>query len=1269
MPGGVGPRSSASLTDVIARRFQILRMLGEGGMGVVYEALDLERDERVALKRLRNVGASSLVRFKREFRSLQDLNHPNLATLYELISEGDEWYLTMELVQGDDFLAHVLPSVSSSLDATAALDDTIPAARRVGPSYPGFAVDEGRLRATLAQLARGLVALHDAGKVHRDVKPSNVLVTPAGRVVILDFGLVTETTFDPRELTATDQDVVGTPAYMAPEQATSKRVGPSADWYAVGVMLYEALTGTLPFSGEPLQVLLRKQKDEPPPPSTLAAEVPRDLDELCARLLRFDPAKRPSGRDVLRALDALAPTRGPSAVTSSVTTHPIFVGRDAELKALRDAFEAARRGGAVSVFLRGESGIGKSCLVRQFIESSALAERDLVVLAGRCYEREAVPFKAFDGVIDALSQFLARQPNGDVNQLLPLRPGPLLQVFPVLRRVEAFAAAARARAQAPLDPQELRARAFGALRELMTRLRDRRALIVVIDDMQWADGDSLALLADLLRPPDAPALLLVATVREASSETTEVSRVLSESSPVLAGDVRHLRVQRLSDGEARARAHQLLERASPDRSMSVDAIARESAGHPLFIDELVRHLVLVGAPATTLRLDDALWDRIAALEEGARRLVELVAVAGSPLQQEVASKASGASGESFTRLTSFLRVAHLVRTTGTRGADTIEPYHGRIRDAVAGRLDAETRRAYHERIALALETTGSPDHEALAIHWLEAGDAGAGVKHTVAAADHASETLAFARAAKLYERALGLRTLFTQPAGSERRQESVGEGEPFDKTVLYTKLGEALAKSGKAILAAKAYRHAARAAGSTAAIDLERRAAEQLLRGGHLDEGLALVRKVIVAVGMKVPKSAFWALVALVTWRALLRVRGLRYRPTEPSQVSALDLLRLDVMWSMASAVSLVDVVQAQLFQSQNLLMSLRVGEEYRVALAIEVTTCATGGGRAWRRTSAIMARSRELAERSRNPHAIAWSLGTAAMAHYLAGRYKAALDLGVQADEVFRNETTVNAWEMFNVQLFTLQSLAKLGKMKQLVERVQVALRDATNRGDLYAAVNLRIGHPNLVWLVRDDVVAAREQVRQAMRQWSTDGFHVEHYFEILALTNVDLYAGDAVKAHERIAARWSAMTGSLVTRVQAVRIYAWQLRARAALAVAASDPARRSELATLAVRDARRMKRERMPWGSALAALIVAGAQRVQGDAAAAIDTLGRAAHELERADMKLYAMAARYAMGTLQGASGRAGRASAEAWMREEAIQAPARMARALATGCVE
>src|SRR5258708_1533388 len=252
-------------------------------MGVVYEAIDVERGERIALKTILHHDAETVARVKHEFRALQDIHHRNLVTLRELVAETNDVFFTMELVDGVDLVTWVRgrgrpvpPSASPTLlepsrgrDATDTQPDIdthgVPSASGAQPLVqrePG-AFDEARLRDAFGQMALGLSALHGAGKVHRDVKPSNVRVTGEGRVVLLDFGLV----FDVDGASSSDGNVVGTPSYMAPEQAFSEPIGPEADWYAAGVVLSECLTGRRPFEGDARPGPLATPSQDPLPPT------------------------------------------------------------------------------------------------------------------------------------------------------------------------------------------------------------------------------------------------------------------------------------------------------------------------------------------------------------------------------------------------------------------------------------------------------------------------------------------------------------------------------------------------------------------------------------------------------------------------------------------------------------------------------------------------------------------------------------------------------------------------------------------------------------------------------------------------------------------------------------------------------------------------------------------------------------------------------------------------------------------------------------------
>jgi hypothetical protein len=1072
--------------------------------------------------------------------------------------------------------------------------------------------------------------------LHRDIKPSNVLVTPAGRVVLLDFGLAVE--LGPTGAGA--GEVAGTVAYMAPEQATGLPLTAACDWYAVGVMLYEALTGRLPFVGSAADVLSAKQCAEPPLPGALVGGVPPDLDGLCAALLRRDPAARPGGGEVLRRL-AVAPEADAASTHAASDGRLPLVGRAPHLAALAAAFAAARSRTVVCC-VQGRSGVGKSALVKHFLDD--LAARGALILAGRCYEQEAVPYKALDSLMDSLSRYLRALPLQEARALEPRDSPALGRLFPVLRQTEGWRPG---QDQTP-DHQELRRRAFAALRELLGRLTARGQVVLAIDDLQWGDADSAALLTELLRPTEPLPLLLVACSR---SEGEASSPCLPALRAAEGPEHRELSVEPLPPAEARQLARALLGPTEPAAAWA-EAVAHESGGNPFFLHELAQSARTRAdhGPTAAVALDEVLWARVQRLPEEARHLLEVVALAGAPLRQGEAWPATGRTAGQRAAL-ALLRSGRLIRSTGPGDEDTIEPYHDRVREAIVARLEPVAKGEHHRRLAAALEAVGRADAELLAGHFLGAGAATQAGHYFALAAKAAAAALAFERAARLYRRALEVR-----PADDPSRR------------ALETHLGEALANAGRGGEAAAAYESAAAGAGADEALELHRRATLQLLLSGHLDEGLRTVRTVLAAVGMRLASTPRRALLSLLLRRAQLWLRGLHFQQRDAARISPRELNRIDTCWSVAMALTMVDPVRATDFETRHLLLALDAGDLGRIvrALAAEAGHTAFAGSRSARRAARILQKADDLARRLNDPYGLALVTLTRGMIVYGSGRWKDSQASCRRAEELFRAHCTGVTWELDTCQSFDLPSLWYLGEMAELKRRTSQILKEAQDRGDLYLLVMTGAYIPPILRLAADEVEGTEEELTEVLGQWSREGFHIQHAFGLMRRIDISLYRGDAARAVQRAAELWSPFTGSLLSRVQHIRVLACHFRARSALALAASAPNATPHLAT-AARDARQLERESVPWAAAFARLIRAGAAACRGDAASAAAGLAQAAVALDALDMALYAAAARRRLGRLHGGDeGRALVASADAWMASQHIANPARMTALLVPG---
>ncbi len=1184
------------------KRFALRRTLGEGGMGVVYEAWDHERGMAVALKTLRHLDAQNLFRLKSEFRIHADIEHRNLVRLGELMHDAGHWFFTMELVDGKS----IRDWFWSEPDAEAIdTSQEIALASSLAPSSPAqFRYDERRVRSGLRQLASGIDALHRAGKVHRDLKPSNVMVTAKHRVVILDLGLAAE--LAPRD--ASDKTAVGTAAYVAPEQAMSAAASPASDWYSVGVMLFEALTGKLPIDGLPLEILLRKQHQRPS--ADALVDAPADLAALCLDLLAIDPALRPDGAAILARLAA------PRLSTEDGPSRSPFVGRVAELDALSHALADVDGGGAVTVRIEGASGIGKSALVRQFLEQAVRARPGALILSGRCHERESVPYKGLDGVVDAIARAMILLELGDSTLPPPGETAALAHVFPVLLRVPAIM---RVSATLPENPFELRARAFRGLRLLLRKLALRRLVVLTIDDIQWADADSLALLREILHAPGAPRLMLVLTWR-------------GDSPPALAGPVRVIELERLSQAEAEG----LVALVAPDRVADAAALATAADGHPMFLRELLRH----AAPPRRVRLDDALWARIARMDMSARRILELVAVAGRPLPQSLVIDALGLDPRSSAKWLGVLRAAGLVRTGGARGSDPVEPYHDRVRAAVVARVAPARRRRYHARLAAALTASGLVDKDPLAV-----------VKHLEAAGLTEQAGDLARRAARRSTRAPRFEQIAALCAAALRL--GADHGDRDIRRELLIEGAEALACAGRGPEAAAAYLRAADELDGDDGFHCRRSAAEQLLVSGHTAAGLAMLRTVIAAVGARYPRSASAARRELIARTLWIAVRGTDVKVR--ALADPRHLRRYEVYRAASLGLGMVDPVIGAAFCAAGLMCALRIGDQRRVAyaLAYHAMYVAAGGERHIKRARAMCVRAAALATRCRSRLLLAIARAAEGIVEYFAGNLIHAIDVMVDAEEQLRNHTYGTTGELNHLRMFLLFAMRRHGGFGELRPRYDEYVRDALRRGDRYAGTTFRWS-ANMVWLAADDVERAHAELAAA--SWGEpERLHLQHWFHARAVTELALYEGDDARL-EIAEAELNCFLGGVMDHVQIVRVETSIELAR--ICVRRGDAiGARTHLARIA--------RDRAPYLRAQAELLAAAIASIEGDQ-------DRARRHLDLAitasayELPVVGALARRRLGELtEGSAGARLVAESDAVLLHHGVAAPTRFAQAFAT----
>jgi eukaryotic-like serine/threonine-protein kinase len=1258
-----------------ADRFRLISKIGEGGMGVVYEAFDEDRGIPVALKTLRRVSPTALYLFKQEFRSIAGIAHPNLVALYELFAGSPEnWFFTMQLLRGPVLLDHLradcfppvfemngLPEGDADSPTSAPTSaPTSPFAQLVSGHHTssnspslnqarvllrkGAAPNPALVREVMRQIVEGISALHAAGKLHRDIKPTNVIINTGGEAKVLDFGLAVDE-FALKE--AGRFDVVGTSAYMAPEQATGRPLSPASDWFALGVMLYQALCGESPFYGSFRETTNAKLNRAFRLPSEIADDVDPSLEELVIDLLAVDPVERPDTARILSTLATGTSARPLPRRNGQIATS--FYGRRDEQARMEEAQDASLSGNVAFALVHGASGVGKSTLVQHYVQG--LRGRELI-LRGRCYEQESVPYKAMDSAVDALCEQLLTLPRKDLSEMLPSDISLLAQLFPVINRLNErvlFPAASTGAS----DARRIRRRSVQAIRELLGHLRRQRPLILTIDDLQWGDIDSIFLLGEIFAPPNPPPVLVLCTYRREYRDRSPCLAALFElqkANPAIRWF--DIAVEPFSADETHVFAQSLLGDASISEVLA-SRIAKESGGNPYFAVELARYASRFSAEearafdAESLRIDNLLRDRIAGLANESRDLLEVVAVHSQPLAQADAYQAAGFTSRDPAPLNA-LRLANLVRSAGFNQADQVESFHDRVRDAVLQSIPAERRRSLHGALAATLETSERGDAESLALHNERAANrARAGHYHELAG-DRAAAALAFDRAASHYRSCLEFL-----------------EANPGQESSLRAKLGEALVNSGRGVEAAREFEAAAHHAPGKTKIELERRAAFHYAGSGYIPEGNAIFERVLERVGLRFPTTKRAILFSILSSSFRLRLLGSRFRERDVSKVSPVTLSRFEAASSVAMPMSMTNTALGMNFGLLALLMAMRSGDPVRFVYGLEFAyVLALQGPEPRRRAEALIEIARQIVARYDDPNLKGAFLLTQAGVAYVQAKWKQTIRLLDEAEDIYANRTRGTYFYVAHTRSLQLYTLWSLGEFAELSSRCAPFLEEAEQVGDLLLSANIRTFSQPLAHLVADRPGAATDSVLSGLRAWPAPGYQLQNALAALILAWIAFYEGKAGRNFDFVEEQWKLMRANQIDSFDNMRATTLDFRCRTALAAAnrhAKSSAHRNKALGIARECSRILNRQINPWGRASGRVAQAAMEEFEGNLPAAAQTFISAAKIFEDTDMMGYAWSARRRAGQMiDGDEGRVMVEAADRWFLSQSILQPERFA---------
>jgi len=781
-------------------RYIIRRSLGQGGQKKVFLARDdrLDRDVVIALLKTDQLAPDSVPRLTREAQAMARLgSHPHIVTVYDIGDEQGRPFIVSQYVEGGS----VSDLLKRAENHRLPLEDVL----RLG-----------------SQICQALMHCHSLGIIHRDLKPGNVWLAQDGTAKLGDFGLADSAEFSRITL---EGALVGTVVYMPPEIMLGHQADARSDLYSLGVMFYEMVTGRPPFRGDQFVAIISQHINSPPvAPSWHNPEVPLALETLILRLLAKTPEERPaSAAEVAKALAVIgssAPALAERAVQQDAKSLSrlaggVFIGREQETKELRIALNETQSGKGHLFMLVGEPGSGKTRMTEQLATYARLCNAQ--VLTGRCYEGDGAPaFWPWVQIIRSYAQEL------EAEKLLAIMGPGAADIAQVVSEIKD-----RLPGLLPpptLEPEQARFRLFDSVTTFLKNASKHQPLVVILDDLHWADKPSLLLLQFLARELKDASILVIGTYRDMelgrqhplSQTLGELSRQGLSARIVLRG-LTEQDVERFIEMTTGIRPPEKL----------VTTVYQQTEGNPFFLSEIVRLLVVEGQlehpdvrASSSTRIPEGVREvigrRLNQLSDECNRILTTASVIGREFSLDALEPLGDITGDQLLEFLDEAMAARVV-TELPQGVGQYSFVHALIRETLYDEISTARRVRFHRRIGEALEKlyVNSLDSHLpeLAYHFFQASPAGntdKAIDYAIKAAQRAVSLLAYEEAAGHYERACAVIEL----------QDEVGQEQHCELSLA---LGDAHTKAGNNAKAREAFLQAA---------DIARkiRAPEQLAR-------------------------------------------------------------------------------------------------------------------------------------------------------------------------------------------------------------------------------------------------------------------------------------------------------------------------------------------------------------------------------------------------------------------------------------------------------